>query len=79
MRDRLSEWIRRWYARGIPPEDLRGPDDPESIEAEDLAAYLIRMARQPGRSAVTICFVGRTPTPEDTSPRVGTWAVRWWN
>ena len=64
-------------------ERLRGqrerPEMPDDIEAEDLAHYLLNMAAQPGRSAVTVCFVGREPTAEDTRPRLGTWAVIWWN
>lgn len=79
MRDWLTERLWRWCMRGEPLEELPGPDAPESIEGEDLAGWLIRMARQPGRSAMSVLFVGRIPTPDDLRPRAGTFRVIWWN
>jgi len=79
MRNWLSERLRGWCTREEVPEDAPAPSEAESIEAEDLAGWLIRMARQPGRSAMSVLFVGRLPTPDDLRPRAGTFRVIWWN
>lgn len=60
-------------------EDLPDPDEPESIEAEDLAGYLTRMCSQPGRSSWSVFFIGRVPTAENPGPRPGTFRLIWWN
>ena len=76
----IDERLRRWCTRG-KPDEAPGPDRPESIEEEDLSAWLVRYVNQPGRKAFNIFLFGRTKTmPDGTKkPAMGITARIWWN
>jgi len=87
---RLRDQWKRWLAtQAVDFTDRILKDHAERalqdayrhIEAEDLAAWLVRCVNQPSRSAFTIYFMGRTITMPDGShkPLMGITATIWWN
>jgi len=76
----LNERWRRWLrlTDSISLEEMARDLEAEKIEEEDLAAFLVRCARQPGHGAISMVLVGERREGTE-KPTLGTWAVIWWN